>query len=701
MAGVVTATGIARMAGVGRAAVSNWRRRYADFPEPVGGSASSPAFDLAAVEEWLVGQGKLAEASAMERAWRRVEAFSTASAMLDALCLAGVVLLVLPSRAAGRRVLSPSRVRRLLRDRGPAAAEALAPVIPGGWSPPQEALLGEVIALAGECGAAEAFESLHDRWVTRQGPSGLGVTPGPVAELMVDLVGSGRSVLDFACGMGTLPRAFAWRAAGAGDPVRCYGQDSDPALARLALVRLLLDADHTGAEPEVRAGDALLADAFPGLAVDAVLANPPFGVRDWGYERLAYDARWVFGLPPRTEPELAWVQHALAHLVPGGRAVLVMPPAAAVRPAGRRIRSELVRRGALLAVVALPAGMVSSTGVGLNLWVLHNPVPGESVGTHALFIDAASAAGEADAADPVAVRAAVAAAWKAFVADPVAAGVAPGAHAAVPLIDVLDDRVDLSPARHVPLPTAAPLEPAALLTARTEFGRAVDGVVAMLPDLVVADGSPLGAASLTDLGDLTGSGALALLRAAPHQPARDGVGADGDAGPVVSGRDVVAGTGPTGTGPRVSDVEPVRVRAGDVLVPLVGREVVARVATAEQVGAPLGPMVYAVRVDPDVLDPWFLAGVLSGPDNARRAGRVSSTTSGAVRVDVRRLRIPVLPIEVQRGYGEAFRWIAEFDTTLSRVVEQGRDLARSLIRGLADGVLRPDTDPDAHGGGAD
>lgn len=27
----VTAAGIARLAGVGRAAVSNWRRRYADF----------------------------------------------------------------------------------------------------------------------------------------------------------------------------------------------------------------------------------------------------------------------------------------------------------------------------------------------------------------------------------------------------------------------------------------------------------------------------------------------------------------------------------------------------------------------------------------------------------------------------------------------------------------------------------------------
>lgn len=49
----VTAAGIARLAGVGRAAVSNWRRRHADFPRPVGGTETSPSFALAEVESWL------------------------------------------------------------------------------------------------------------------------------------------------------------------------------------------------------------------------------------------------------------------------------------------------------------------------------------------------------------------------------------------------------------------------------------------------------------------------------------------------------------------------------------------------------------------------------------------------------------------------------------------------------------------------
>jgi predicted DNA-binding transcriptional regulator AlpA len=54
----ITAAAIARLAGVGRAAVSNWRRRYPEFPKPVGGSPVSPTFDRTEVETWLKATGK-------------------------------------------------------------------------------------------------------------------------------------------------------------------------------------------------------------------------------------------------------------------------------------------------------------------------------------------------------------------------------------------------------------------------------------------------------------------------------------------------------------------------------------------------------------------------------------------------------------------------------------------------------------------
>ncbi|GAB3278265.1 hypothetical protein GCM10027589_04290 [Actinocorallia lasiicapitis] len=51
---------IARMAGVARVAVVNWRRRSPDFPEPNGGTEESPTFPLAAARAWLVEHDKLA-----------------------------------------------------------------------------------------------------------------------------------------------------------------------------------------------------------------------------------------------------------------------------------------------------------------------------------------------------------------------------------------------------------------------------------------------------------------------------------------------------------------------------------------------------------------------------------------------------------------------------------------------------------------
>lgn len=54
----ITAAAIARLAGVGRAAVSNWRRRYPEFPKPVGGSPTSPTFSRVEVVAWLKKTGK-------------------------------------------------------------------------------------------------------------------------------------------------------------------------------------------------------------------------------------------------------------------------------------------------------------------------------------------------------------------------------------------------------------------------------------------------------------------------------------------------------------------------------------------------------------------------------------------------------------------------------------------------------------------
>ncbi|NJP68782.1 N-6 DNA methylase, partial [Streptomyces spiramenti] len=333
----VTAAGIARLAGVGRAAVSNWRRRHADFPQPVGGTAASPAFALYEVEEWLRHHGKTARVPLEERAWQ--------------------LLLAEPGEPSATLVA----VGELLLGGAPSAAEDPAAAADDGPAPARglgHPLREAVAALAAERGTADAFRDLLRRHFTALT---VVTTPAETAALMAEIAGPVRSVLDPACGVGTLLAAA--RGPRGGAPRELRGQEKDPELARLAGLRLAMHGAHA---VRIDAGDSLLADHHSAARVDAVLCHPPANERHWGHDDLAYDTRWEYGLPARGESELAWVQHALARLRPGGTAVVLLPPAVASRRAGRRVRSALLRSGALRAVVALPlAPLVAACGAAV------------------------------------------------------------------------------------------------------------------------------------------------------------------------------------------------------------------------------------------------------------------------------------------------------------------------------------------------
>ncbi|MFE6430843.1 MULTISPECIES: hypothetical protein [Streptomyces] len=69
--------GIARIAGVGRAAVANWRRRHPDFPAPTGGTATHPEFDRPAAVAWLLAHDKITVPSSIPSATLVLRADST------------------------------------------------------------------------------------------------------------------------------------------------------------------------------------------------------------------------------------------------------------------------------------------------------------------------------------------------------------------------------------------------------------------------------------------------------------------------------------------------------------------------------------------------------------------------------------------------------------------------------------------------
>ncbi|MET9610678.1 N-6 DNA methylase [Streptomyces sp. NPDC006512] len=674
----VTAAEIARLAGVGRAAVSNWRRRHADFPKPVGGTETSPSFALSEVEDWLRAQGKLAEVPLRERVWQQVTAHPGGA--VAALVETGAALLVVRDRPADwleltavtdtrmAALLAPLRDRVLTARLGPGhPLTAAAAPRPAGMP-----LLRAAAELAAGAGARKAFEFLLGRHLDAN-PRQYTLTPEGCAALMAALAGPGvRTALDPACGTGGALRALTGATA-------LHAQDAAPELAALTALRLAL---HGSAQVRAAAADSLRGDAYPETAVDAVLCHPPFNERNWGHEELAYDPRWEYGFPARTESELAWIQHALAHLREGGTAVLLMPPAVAARRSGRRIRADLLRRGALRAVVALPAGAAPPYGIPLQLWVLRRPAPHAPAPAGLLLVDTAGLApeGQARAAWP-AVHEAVLDAWTAYDRTGTAPE-APGVTRVVPVVELLDDDVDLTPARHLPPPgTGGGL--AELAAVRERLGESLTRAARLTPPPAPADAPPARLPQTT-IGELARAGALLL-----HTGTGTGSAPGGAEPPVLTEHDVYTAAAPSGTlaaGPE----EAFLAAPGDVVVPVVGAAGTARVigtGLADGAGAALGRNVQLLRPDPAALDPWFVAGFLRGTANTRRA---SSHASTATRLDVRRLRLPRLPLAEQRRYGARFRELAEFEDALRLTARLGEQLVQGLYDGLSDGSVLPE-----------
>ncbi|MEU1176888.1 N-6 DNA methylase [Streptomyces sp. NPDC005820] len=439
---LVTGSEIARIAGVTRAAVSNWRRRYDDFPVPVAGGANSPQFDLAEVQAWLDRQRKGQDVSEEVQLWQALR-----GAYGDDLIsgLADVAQFLTDPAGKSRSGLPPDGVRLVRR-------------------------------LVGDGSPGELVGDLADRFTESVRRAGSDQVTSPriiraVRHFAGD-VAPGATVFDPACGIGTLLLAVGPERG----PSR-YGQEIDARSARFARLR----AELTGYEGvDIVTGDALRDDRFADLKADLVICDPPVGDADWGREDLLLDPRWELGTPSRAEGELAWLQNAYAHTAPGGRVLMVMHASVAYRKAGRRIRAELVRRGILTRIVSLPPGSAASHALPVHLWQLRRPLSLGDAATSVRMVDLT--ANEPDGS-----------------LDP-----RPDQTADVPLIDLLDDIVDLTPGRHVEDSHRDYVTEYQAL--RRELTEQVRSLVSLLPELIsgagpgALDGPSIGVADLVRAG---------------------------------------------------------------------------------------------------------------------------------------------------------------------------------------------------------
>ena len=399
---------IADFADVTRAAVSNWRKRHADFPPPRVRAAGGDLFSLDEAEAWLIENGKISSRVPPSAVlWRLVDGLRSVwePQQIAAFLLGALVYVVACQRAqqpdAEHRIVVPSGAfwsdvsrgnDKGLHQRPLRAAQSIEEaneplaglLVTGiGQQPgPDPALQRRVLdALRASVASAElgqgeeeVLNEIMQRHYRLDPSAERFVTPDQVAYLMVRLAEPiGQIVWDPAVGRGGMLLLAGLHAGADGQKRRLVGLDTDKNAVRWARSWFFI----YDIPVELRVANSLLASPDELPTADTVLLDPPYGLAKWGDAEQYLDTRWRFGAPPPKSADYAWLQLAVDVLTPGGRAVVALP-AGSIWQGGReqQIRQALVDANAVEAVVQLPPGLRRDTSIPLAIWLLRPPAPG-------------------------------------------------------------------------------------------------------------------------------------------------------------------------------------------------------------------------------------------------------------------------------------------------------------------------------------
>jgi len=217
------------------------------------------------------------------------------------------------------------------------------------------------------------YEYFLARFASAEGKSGgQFYTPSSVVRALVEMLApyKGR-VYDPCCGSGGMfvsSEKFIEAHSGKIGDISIYGQESNYTTWRLAKMNLAI----RGIDAQIGHGDTFHNDANPDLKADYVLANPPFNDSDWRGELLKNDKRWVYGVPPASNANYAWVQHFIHHLAPTGLAgfVLANGSMSSNQSGEGEIRKSIIEDDLVDCMVALPGQLFYSTQIPVCLWFL-------------------------------------------------------------------------------------------------------------------------------------------------------------------------------------------------------------------------------------------------------------------------------------------------------------------------------------------
>ena len=170
--------------------------------------------------------------------------------------------------------------------------------------------------------------------------------------------------------------------------VTCFGQEFNPSTFAIAKADMM----SRGGDPNnMRFGDTLSEDQFPGFTFQYIISNPPFGI-DWKREQKAVEAeaargemgRFAPGLPKISDGQQLFVLNGLAKLANKGKMAIIQngsPLFSGDAGSGpSNIRQYILENDWLDCIIQLSTDMFMNTGISTYIWVLSKDKPAHRAG---------------------------------------------------------------------------------------------------------------------------------------------------------------------------------------------------------------------------------------------------------------------------------------------------------------------------------
>lgn len=152
--------------------------------------------------------------------------------------------------------------------------------------------------------------------------------------------------------------------------VSIYGQEANHTTWQLAAMNMVIRGIdfNFGKQP----ASTYTHNQHPDLRADFVMANPPFNMKEWDTGVDENDPRWLYGKPPSSNANFAWLQHMLYHTAPNGSLGLLLANGSmSSNTSGEGdIRKALIDADLVECMVALPGQLFTNTQIPACIWFL-------------------------------------------------------------------------------------------------------------------------------------------------------------------------------------------------------------------------------------------------------------------------------------------------------------------------------------------